>query len=38
MRDADRVDMLDYIEGLYNTVRRGGVIGYLRTVEFGKKV
>ena len=37
-RDAARADVFDYIERLYNTVRRHSTIGYLSPVEFERKV
>ena len=37
-RDDARADVFDYIERLYNTVRRHSTIGYLSPVEFEKKV
>ena len=37
-RDAARADMFDYIERLYNTVRRHSTIGYVSPVEFERKV
>ena len=37
-RDAARVDVFDYIERFYNTVRRHSTIGYISPVEFEKKV
>jgi putative transposase len=36
-RDAARADVFDYIERLYNTVRRHSTIGYLRPVEFEER-
>ena len=36
-RDGVRADVLDYIERLYNTVRRHSTIGYLSSVEFERK-
>src|ERR1700684_3021412 len=37
-RDAARVDVFDYIERFYNTIRRHSTIGYLSPVEFERKV
>jgi putative transposase len=37
-RDAARVDVFDYIERFYNTIRRHSTIGYLSPVEFEPKV
>ena len=36
-RDAARLDVFDYIERFYNTVRRHSTIGYLSPVEFEQK-
>ena len=36
-RDAARADVFDYIERLYNTVRRHSTIGYLRPVELEER-
>lgn len=35
-RDAARVDVFDYIERFYNTIRRHSTIGYLSPAEFEK--
>ena len=37
-RDDARVDVFDYIERFYNTVRRHSTIGYVSPVEFERKV
>jgi putative transposase len=37
-RDAARVDVFEYIERFYNTIRRHSTIGYLSPVEFEPKV
>ncbi len=37
-RDAARIDVFDYIERFYNTIRRHSTIGYLSPVEFERKV
>lgn len=36
-RDAAKADVFDYIERLYNTIRRHSTIGYLSPVEFERK-
>jgi putative transposase len=36
-RDAARVDVFDYIERFYNTVRRHSTIGYMSPVEYEKR-
>lgn len=36
-RDEAKVDVLDYIERFYNTVRRHSTIGYISPVEFERK-
>jgi len=37
-RDEARADVFDYIERLYNPIRRHSTIGYLSPVEFERKV
>jgi putative transposase len=37
-RDAARVDVFDYIERFYNTIRRHSTNGYLSPVEFERKI
>ena len=37
-RNEARVDVFDYIERFYNSIRRHSTIGYVSPVEFERKV